>query len=82
MRGMRVALFKALQKNVLLFDDYVRSLTMVGGTKTHVEEAATLMQTPKPEKEKTPSDSATINSISTPAPGKSKKTKSSLDIDV
>lgn len=36
MRAMRVALFKALQKNMLLYDDYFRSLELVGGTETHV----------------------------------------------
>jgi SpoVK/Ycf46/Vps4 family AAA+-type ATPase len=36
MRAMRVALFKALQKSVLLYDDYLRSLELVGGTKSHV----------------------------------------------
>ncbi len=36
MRAMRVALFKALQKNMLLYDDYMRSLQLVGGTEAHV----------------------------------------------
>ncbi|MHA1518804.1 MAG: AAA family ATPase [Promethearchaeota archaeon] len=35
-RAMRVALFKAMQKSMLLYDDYIRSLEMVGGTETHV----------------------------------------------
>ncbi|WP_457558386.1 AAA family ATPase [Candidatus Harpocratesius sp.] len=35
-RAMRVALFKAMQKSMLTYDDYFRSLEMVGGTETHV----------------------------------------------
>jgi SpoVK/Ycf46/Vps4 family AAA+-type ATPase len=35
MRAMRVAVFKALQKNILLIADYERALELVGGTKTH-----------------------------------------------
>ena len=36
MRAMRVALFKALKKSVLLYDDYTRSLEVCGGTESHV----------------------------------------------
>lgn len=41
-RAMRVALFKAMQKSFLTFEDYVRSLEMVGGTETHVLESKRL----------------------------------------
>ncbi|MHA1775384.1 MAG: AAA family ATPase [Promethearchaeota archaeon] len=41
-RAMRVALFKAMQKSILTFEDYVRSLEMVGGTETHVIESKKL----------------------------------------
>jgi SpoVK/Ycf46/Vps4 family AAA+-type ATPase len=44
-RASRVALFKALQKNFLTYDDYFHALSMVGGTKTHVIQAEELMQT-------------------------------------
>lgn len=36
MRAIRVALFKALKKNELTYEDYVRSLEVCGGTETHV----------------------------------------------
>ena len=36
MRAMRVALFKGLKKSMLDYDDYIRALQLVGGTKSHV----------------------------------------------
>ncbi len=42
MRAMRVALFKALKKSVLLYEDYIRSLEVSGGTENHVLQAQKL----------------------------------------
>lgn len=37
-RGARVALFKALKEDILTYENFVRSLELVGGTKIHVEQ--------------------------------------------
>jgi len=37
-RGIRVALFKALKNDVLTYENFLRSLELVGGTKIHVEQ--------------------------------------------
>ena len=47
MRAMRVALFKALQKSMLLYKDYLRALTLVGGTKSHVIQSQYLSNAPE-----------------------------------
>jgi SpoVK/Ycf46/Vps4 family AAA+-type ATPase len=54
MRAMRVALFKALQKSMLMYDDYLRSLVLVGGTQDHVEQSQKLMNggAPQPSAQK------------------------------
>lgn len=79
MRGMRVALLKAIQKNLLLFDDYLRALRLVGGTKTHLLEAEKLIQTNSSTSSKTnPQDSLST----TPKKGKLSKDSDKLDIDI
>lgn len=56
-RAMRVALFKAMQKSMLLVDDYIRSLEMVGGTETHVLQSKKLAQNGNPNTDNEPSNS-------------------------
>lgn len=43
MRAMRVALFKALQKSLMTYEDYYRSLMLVGGTQSHVVQSQKLI---------------------------------------
>jgi SpoVK/Ycf46/Vps4 family AAA+-type ATPase len=80
MRAMRVALFKALQKNILLFEDYLRALILVGGTKAHFDHGQELAGV-KPAKSQTPqnlpnSDPGDHKKISKKTPH-----KNSIDID-
>ena len=80
MRGMRVALFKALQKSVLLYDDYLHALTMVGGTKSHVDQAQELIEGSSNEKSK--SNSEPKKPEQTRSKSKASARSKKMDIDV
>jgi SpoVK/Ycf46/Vps4 family AAA+-type ATPase len=43
-RGIRVSLFKAIQKDILEFEDLFNALKFVGGTRIHVEDANRLAE--------------------------------------
>ncbi|WP_371806574.1 AAA family ATPase [Candidatus Lokiarchaeum ossiferum] len=77
MRAMRVALFKALKKSVLLYEDYMRSLEVCGGTETHVIQSQKLAGiTPNT------ADNAAISNTNSPISNKSSKIDDLDDLDI
>ena len=66
MRATRVALFKAIQQAHLTFDDFKRSLGLVGGTITHViqgHKLAQLNNAPKSGKKSAESSTSTVEDL-------------------
>ena len=56
MRAMRIALFKALKKSILTYEDYVKSLEVSGGTERHVIQSQKLTQGYKTDTQSIPGD--------------------------
>jgi len=54
MRAMRIALFKALKKSILTYEDYVKSLEVSGGTERHVIQSQKLTQVSKTDAKSIP----------------------------
>jgi SpoVK/Ycf46/Vps4 family AAA+-type ATPase len=77
MRAMRVALFKALQKNMLMYEDVIRALILVGGTKKHFEHGQELANINNPISTEKRNNDSTSEKLKPVKSGK----KINLDID-
>ncbi len=80
MRAIRVALFKALKKNKLTYDDYLRSLEVCGGTETHVLQSQKLANPSYPKSNG--NDHPSLDSVSDTSQTKADVNFSDLDIDI
>lgn len=79
MRAIRVALFKALKKNRLTYEDYVRSLEVCGGTEHHVIQSQKLADPTKSLNEEIPAE---LESSKLNAEKFSDQNITDLDIDI